>query len=418
MMEKDSPHRTPPFIVILTLTCGGGHLQAARALSARFKEELPDCTVLEINLFEHWMGSFLGKSFTKIWNAPLQRGYSRVSLFLSRVGIPIFDVLFFIPIFINATMTFYKNPVTKVIDTQPVATAAVTFALLVTNKLKSKKLRLEKVLTELPTRKATHFFHPIKFLPKFLRRLIVLEVVETFSQAPEFWRKAARLKLAQVKLIQPPLRDAFFKLGSTSKDSTFELYLETKNREETLLLTKKSPELSGLSELNSTTLLFSRPANAFITTLMLGSQPHSRIIHEYLTKLQQLTLDFPQETTHLVFVLGNDKTPGWSKLKKQWMDSELPAKNFIPILLSMQNQRTVALLFHYSDQTITRSGGLTSMELLQAARGQVWIHTESEIKKVPQLKKMPPWEAGNAEILIKKLGAKVTTPNHLKQLHQ
>ena len=48
--------------------------------------------------------------------------------------------------------------------------------------------------------------------------------------------------------------------------------------------------------------------------------------------------------------------------------------NIIP--MCFQGDEVIAPLYYRSDATFTRSGGLTSMELLSVATGQIWIHSE------------------------------------------
>ena len=68
--------------------------------------------------------------------------------------------------------------------------------------------------------------------------------------------------------------------------------------------------------------------------------------------------------------------------------------------------------------TFTKSGGLTSMEIIAACKGSVWIHQCSAPKYLPKAFRyfktirggMPPWENGNAKYLIAKKGASFVTP--------
>ena len=76
--------------------------------------------------------------------------------------------------------------------------------------------------------------------------------------------------------------------------------------------------------------------------------------------------------------------------------------------MCFQEDDVIASLYYRSNATFTRSGGLTSMELMSVAQGQIWIH--SEVKKPNNHQKkvckgMPIWEWGNAIYLQKKKGA-------------
>jgi hypothetical protein len=397
------------------MKCGGGHYQTAKALESSLKEEYPGSTILLVDIFEDWMGKFFGGFFTRCWNTPLQKGYYFISMPFSYFGIPIADVLFYIPLFIASYKAFTRYPLTRILDTQPVGTSAFCLALKWANKLKKRKIRLEKVLTELPTKKAIHFFHPIKLMPMGLKNILDLLVIEPLPKEPDFWKKYPKVTSQQVKIIDPPLRKAFFQLSSHPPLShPFEVPLIIHNEQDQGYYEKSFPLSQLIKKTAPDHYTFLTPEHAFITTLMLGSQPHSKIIDQYLKKLAELTQkELEKKQQHIVFILGNEKTPGWNQLKKNWLQHAGIPSNFFPLLLSMQDQKTVAALFHSSHQTITRSGGLTSMELMKASRGQVWVHTDIAVKQQPVLRRMPPWEQGNAEVMIEKLGAKVTTPNHL-----
>ena len=57
------------------------------------------------------------------------------------------------------------------------------------------------------------------------------------------------------------------------------------------------------------------------------------------------------------------------------------------------------------------------MELLKVEQKNASIHSDIIKKNKPVLKKMPPWEIGNAEVLINKIGARIIHPDYLDSLH-
>lgn len=401
-----------PYTLIITTVCGGGHLQAAHAFKNAIRSENPETEVLQIDIFNDWLGKVIGGFLTQRWNAPLRKGHNFLSLCYSYFGIPFADPLFFLPLFVQALVTFNRYPITRIIDTQPVGTCAVTLALLISNKLKKQSLKIEKILTEIPTKKAVHFFHPLKLLPQPLRNLIDLFVVEPLPDEKGFWPKYTGLKETQIKKIAPPLRSAFF-LPDDKVEK--EIYISFSSHEEkTLILSiARIKELVTLEDDLSVTLKL--PKNAHVTTIMLGSQPKTKTIYSYLEKFYSLAAKQYLNKNYLIFVLGNQSIQGWEELKNHW-DDKVPLKNFHPILLSMQTEKTVATLLKSSNRTITRSGGLTSMELLKTNQRHALIHSDVVRKMNPVLKKMPPWEIGNALVLMEKIGAKITHPDHIDSL--
>ena len=81
--------------------------------------------------------------------------------------------------------------------------------------------------------------------------------------------------------------------------------------------------------------------------------------------------------------------------------------------MCFQCDDVIASLYYRSDATFTRSGGLTAMELMSVAQGQIWIHSETRhgtINGESLGRGMPIWERGNASYLQEKKGARFITP--------
>ncbi len=400
-----------PCVLIITTMCGGGHLQAANALRNRIESENPDISVLQIDIFNDWLGRLVGGFLTQRWNAPLRRGHNFISLAYSYIGIPVADPLFFLPLFISALKTFLNHNIIQIIDTQPVGTAAISLALKISNRLKKQSLKIEKILTEIPTKRAIHFFHPLKLLPKKLKELIELHIVEPIPEESNFWNKYCGLNNNQIKIIKAPLREAFFKIQEIENQFSFS-FVSVEEKNQILKIAKIDSLISNENPL-SVNLQLGTQWDA--TTIMLGSQPQTRTIQKYLDKLSNIARGNPSRE-YIIFVLGNSNINGWSQIKKIWEEKLETPSNFHPVLLSMQQHETVAQLLKFSDRTITRSGGLTSMELLKVRQSHALIHSDILKEGKPVLKKMPPWEIGNAEILMQRIGAKIIHPDCLESL--
>lgn len=152
---------------------------------------------------------------------------------------------------------------------------------------------------------------------------------------------------------------------------------------------------------------------------MLGSCPAQKATLKYV----QLILEALKERVnegffYQVFVFCNDHKPGKNSLLKQVHDLILSSKEFPSNLtiipLSFQDDNVIAPLFFRSDATFTRSGGLTSMELMAVAKGQICIHSEAKDPSKLDLG-MPQWEFGNASYLREKKGAKILTTSTFAQ---
>jgi hypothetical protein len=410
MLSKKDPEK--PVTLIITTICGGGHLQTAKAMKGLIEANQPEARVIEIDIFNDWFGKYLGAFFTQCWNQPLRKGQNLILLAYAYLGIPLADPILFLPIFIQSFLTFYRLPVTRIIDTQPVGNCATTLAVYLTNKLKKKQLKIEKILTEIPTALAFHFYHPLKLLPTALRNLIEFQVASPLPEQADFFFKHAKLNSWQIKTIQPPLRHAFFEKEALS-DPHLTLHFSSEREKEEVLRIGQLHSLITCEQPLSCQIHLD--AKIHLTTIMLGSQPQIRLQIAYLDKLYQLALKEGLKKHHVIIVLGNHRIEKWKSLIEIWLERP-PIKFFHPVLLTAQPEGTVAKLLKRSHRTITRSGGLTAMELLQSEQQHALIHTDTIRKNQPVLKKMPPWEIGNAQVLMKTLGARITNPDYLEEL--
>lgn len=411
-MQENTTNENP-CVIIITTVCGGGHLQAAGAFKAQISRSSPQFSIKQIDIFNDWLGKIVGGFLTKRWNAPLRKGHNFLSLSYSYFGIPFIDPVFFLFIFVRAFITFIKLPIVRVIDTQPVGTAAISLALLATNKINKRRVRLEKILTEIPTKKSIHFFHPLKLLPKFLKKTIDLCVVDPSPKEDTFWPKYTGLSSQQIKKIAPPLREAFFSLPTLAQnEKVFSISFSSNEEKETSL---KIARIEGLIQhKGELEIQLDCSSNCYVVTIMLGSQPPTKMIQKYLEKYYQLAKENPHFRDMVIFVLGNSTISSFEVIKNFWLNQKNLPSNFHPVLLSTQEQITVAGLLSASDLTITRAGGLTSMELLAIKPKNSSIHTDVIHKGKPVLGKMPPWEIGNAEVLIDKIGAKIIHPDFIQ----
>ena len=351
MLEENI--NTTSYTLIITTICGGGHLQAANAIRKKILSSDQTAQVIQIDLFNDWMGKAVGGFLTRCWNSPLRKGHNILSLCYSYFGIPFADPLFFIPLFINAFKTFQKYPLCRVIDTQPVGSFAITLALLLSNKLKNKNLKIEKILTELPTKKAIHFFHPLKLLPKCLTNLIEFHVVEPLPLEKNFWPKYTGLKACQIKKMDPPLREDFFGINKFAfgQDYLELTFFSAEQKEKCLLIARLNNWIETKDK--GLTVLLKPDTDCHITTLMLGSQPQIKTIRKYLVKFKELCT-LSSEKHHLFFILGNHNLSKWNDLVTEWAEKQGLPENFHPVLLSVQNNKTIAQLLKSSHHTITR----------------------------------------------------------------
>jgi hypothetical protein len=403
----------PKKLLIITSSGGGGLLQAAVAKEQEALAKNPDLVIIRRDLLKDWapFSSFC----INFWNQAQQNGSIPLQMFCVYTQF-IWDICLFPSVFFSVLNLLIKEDVDSVIDTQPLATLAIVRALRLFNRWRQKEVRLEKVLVDLPTRRATHFFRPIKKLSRRNRKLLQLTTIapllEEGETAEEFWQETCGLSEKEVNCEDCYVRQAFAKYKGKGRSTTpMHIKVRYKNQEELQLMqrTYQRGQIAATVLENEVDFLI-KPEDRMVT-ILLGSQPASEATLNYVKRWAALAKERPI-TTHL-FVFCADHKPGTESLFKRVSDlvAEIKdySKNFTVIPFSFQNETVIAPLFYRSDITCTRSGGQTAMELMCVSTGQMWIHSEAK-EGQDLLKGIPGWEAASAAYLEKMRGAKIVTP--------
>ena len=316
-----------------------------------------------------------------------------------------------------------KEQVDRIIDTQPVGTAAIVKAIKCASYITKKPLQLEKVLTELPTKHTIHFFKPIKNLSHANRSLIRLittvPLLKPKQNAKAFWEKYCGLNESKISYENFPLRKGFEKYQKLL-DQPFQkipIEIKVKNSLEKFLIADILKKGNIPTEIyrNKMTLII-EPSDR-VSTILLGSQPTEEATIKYVKIfIKMVKLKQREEIRHLLFVFCNHDAIHRGSLlrrlheiiqKEKYYPSSL---NIVP--MCFQGDEVIAPLYFRSNATFTRSGGMTSMELMALSRGNIWIHSEirKSSKEIHFSKGMPCWEKGNAYYLREKKGAQFITP--------
>lgn len=160
---------------------------------------------------------------------------------------------------------------------------------------------------------------------------------------------------------------------------------------------------------------------------MLGSQPTQQATLSYVQSFIDAFKERKESNqTHYFFVFCSqkkfEKTPLQDRIRDLILAQTNYPKNLIIIPMSSQGDDVIAPLYFRSDATLTKSGGITAMELLSVAKGKIWIHHEETSLNILQkmllsqksssssYKGMPRWEYGNAIYLEELKGATIVTP--------
>jgi hypothetical protein len=358
-------------ILLITSAAGGGHLQAARVKAAEYR----DATITTFDILPGSLGP-LGSLCARLWNRAQERGNYRKQQWLARRQ-PLADRLFWLPIYIATLIRLLRHNADLIIDTQPVGTSAIIAAARCAMRWQRRQILIRKVLTELPSCEIPHYLAPMRRLSSKARRLIQLETLPPLPDDAATWEEEYGITARNLVLRAPLLRETFREILDTLPTIS-ELTIETEAGKRTIAI----------------------PDRARVTTIMLGSHQPEQATIAYVKRFIEAKCD---TTDDLLFVVATYDSL-YNAIAA--LDSA-PHLEIIP--LTFQEEGVIAPLLYRSDATLTKAGGLTAMELLAIARGEIWIHSESPPDEEP-LDGMPIWEAGNARYLMRAKGAHCVTP--------
>lgn len=414
-----------PTILIITSSGGGGHLQAAKAEHIKALEKYPNAKIIQQDVLLDWAGRF-GRYCRDKWNRTQQRGDILELERLINLQ-PLAEIILYIPIFVAMFRLLMRENIDRIIDTQPVGTPAIIKAIKAARYILKKNLILEKTITELPTEAVCHFFAPIKSLNDEDRKLIRISTTSPLIHEDEtedhFWQKHCGIDKSIVHYEHFPLRPSFMKYHKgIQRREPLNLFIPLPNPLEMHIVTNTVQKGSAYFQKQNGGLLLSIDPTDKVSVLMLGSQPDPKALLRYISHFIEISKEKKYVYRRdLLFVFCSDYLNDSSIQKKirnlVVTDPDYPQSLTI-FPLSFQEDDVIAPLFSRSDATFTKSGGLTSMELLTVCEGKIWIHKADPVKKFRLLRPskynhfgMPLWENGNALYLKAKKGADFITPD-------
>jgi len=411
-------------ILIVASSGGGGLIQAANAKEQEVRLKHPHIRILRRDLLKDWVAKWMGRFSIMMWNSAQKSGNVKTLKFLC-ISIAISDVWFAPYVFYRTLRTLFKEDVDHIIDTQPLCTGSIIKALRFFHWRTGKKICLEKVLVDLPTPKATHYFRSIRRLSKKDRGYLKITTIPPFLKkgetSQEFWLKHCRISEKQINYEPFYVRQSFFRYHKKPRlPQPFSIKAKIKNKEELRLIqnaVNRGPvQAHWFAE--GVELILQPQDRVF--TILLGSQPAYEGSLNYVRQF----LDLARQMEHLgivghLFVLCSNHQPKEKSLLRSVSElvSEADAylASFSVIPLSFQDDEVIAPLFYRSDCTCTRSGGQTLMELICVAPKNIWIHSESKKKNYKSeqelLEGIAGWESANALYMQRVYGAKIVTPH-------
>lgn len=276
-----------------------------------------------------------------------------------------------------------------IVSTQAFCLNAIMRAMQTVNKEKQWNMHMHVYLTDMPSKKAIHFFPSIKKVTqdRDLRRMLTLHapapILKQGQSAQEFWRKYCG-KVNVITDEQFPIREAFLEteaLKERLEQGVVEVKLKLNHPSETDILQAGLTETASEAvEVDNSEITLQIRDQDKLAFLMLGSQPTTQSVlswlHTFVKTKQgdEADLDTDLENQRYLFlycgVAHTDDTRNplldavHAEIARLKEAGKLPTDlNIVPF--TNQSADEIALLMARSDVSITRSGGATSMELLQ-----------------------------------------------------
>ena len=279
-------------ILIITSSGGGGLIQAAFAKQQEIQLKNPDAVIVCKDVLKDWVWKWLGAFSIKVWNGS-QRSGNVSALKLLGFSMFISDFVFAPSVFFWTIYTLFTKDIDHVIDTQPLCTGAIVKALRFFQWKRKKKILLEKVLVDLPTKKATHFFRPIRNLSvkdrEYLRITTIVPFLDKGETAQQFWNKNCKISESQVQYEPFFVRQSFCNLHKKPRlESSITIQAAVKNSEEGQLI-KQCLDRGCLStRWLDQKVEFTIGPKDLIFTILLGSQPAFEGSLNYVRKFLQI----------------------------------------------------------------------------------------------------------------------------------
>ena len=381
---------TPKSAVFFWARLGGGHKTAKDAIKEELKENFHNIdTSADIDitgdrvLNRIWLPFIgrLGDYGADSWNNAQKAGnlaYLRLFASLGWIGeLLMYPIVYFR---VKKILEEMKTEPSYIVSTQAFCLNAIAQAVRSVNREKNWHMHIDVYLTDLPSKKATHFFPSIKRVsgnPR-LRDLVCLHSPKPLLKSGQTEKSFWKTHVGDVRVIPVdhyPIRRAFLQTEQLAEKLTkpvVTIGLRLNRPSERDVLDRSigcAPTVPG-----DATYPIAVKNEDKVGFLMLGSQPTTESVLSWLRTFAQASTQNPDSSRHHYFFLycgapdtDQAKNPLLEKVsaeieKMRSAGQISPTMHFVPF--TNQDADQIALLMARSDITITRSGGATSMELL------------------------------------------------------
>lgn len=394
----------------------------------------------EFDTLLDFLGS-VGEKVARLWNNAQKAGdIKKQESLASKQWLS--DFFFAIPLFAATLSRLIQFKPAIVVNTQAMATPSILLAIKFYNTFykpeDSKETKMHLYMTDLPTKKAKHFLHSIQRLSSWEGRnnLILMMPRPSEKKDADLFNKLP-LKDSQIIELTTdnlPVRPAFLKAVKNNLEDfdpsnvTFKITGKEEGQLLKRVLEKQNIELGfPFSDIADDGYEVDAPMQISYSLseaknsddiqsyfLMLGSQPTEKTIISYVDRFIELSRSHPNKKYKLFPFTGafvqtkKDESNDcfYRKLCDYILEKENLPRNLQIIPLSYQEPSNLVQLMS-NCHTITRSGGLTTMELLVldglSTKKMRYIDT-SFIKDRELIKRIPLWERGNFNYLANVIG--------------
>jgi hypothetical protein len=394
-----------PSAVFFSARLGGGHVTAKNAIKEELVEKNPRLdTSADIDITGNkvlnsvWLPFVgrLGDYGADAWNNAQKAGdlgYLRRFASLGWLGeLLLYPIVYFR---VKSLLQEMQNEPRFIISSQAFCLNAIANAVRTVNQQKKWNMHIDVYLTDLPSKKAIHFFPSIRRVSgnARLRDLVCLHspkpMLKTGQTEEQFWRH----HVGNVHVITTehyPIRKAFLQtdaLAEKLSKKSFDVSIRLNRPEEMHIIDcgiGVEKAAVPLEAPKSYTINVKKEDK--VGFLMLGSQPTTESVLSWLRTFADASAEKAAGShQHYLFLYcGAPDTPQaknpllesvYKELEKMRKAGHIPPHmHFVPF--TNQDADQIALLMARSDLTITRSGGATSMELLQ-------LHQAKDLPKRP-----------------------------------
>lgn len=355
MAISESSSKNPKKLLIITSSGGGGLLQAANAKEQEAIAADPGLQVVRRDILRDWVGDAFGKFCIAYWNGAQRGGHVWAQIFVWRVQW-IFDLISWPKVFFQTLKILFAENFDRIIDTQNLCTSAILKAIRIYNQKRDRDLRLEKVLVDLPTKKATHYFRSIKALSKQDKRLLKLTTIapllEDGETAEDFWQSNCGLSDCDIQYENFYVRQAFRKYQNLPRNNkVFPISIRV-NIQEELNYILKTCRRGGIEYLiQDEKLVFAIHPQDTVFTILLGSQPANHSTFNYVKGAIELAHGLSSRVGKKMnlFVFCSEHRPGKSSLLSKVADyvDQLPnyPRSLSIVPFTFQRDDVIAPLF-------------------------------------------------------------------------